>query len=219
MSPNPGHLGGRGAPGGRKQGAWPGAQMEEPGTRRSPQRRAGDTRATTGAPHSGSGYRTSDGQDAGPSWEFRQEADRGTPSHGPGRMKPHDSRDPPQVLGKGGGRKWKRGDSISATACKQSGIFQAVAGGGGGKGTGGREGGQGKGRGTQTPGWHSGTATVLGPRKLLEGMREACGKGVRGPPTLSPEAKLDFEAEGPVGWGQGRDCCFQKNILEGQSEA
>lgn len=45
---------------------------------------------------------------------------------------------------------------------------------------------------TQTPGWHSGTAIGLGSWKLLEGTGEACGKGVRVPPTLSPGSYTRF---------------------------
>ena len=58
------------------------------------------------------------------------------------------------------------------------------------------------------------------------GVMEVSGRDGRGVWKKRPRASnfvprklnLILRLRVPVGWGQGRDCCFQKNILEGQSE-
>lgn len=125
------------------------------------------------------------------------------------------------MLGEGVAGNVERGDSISATACKQAGSSKRVAGG------------EATGRGLEVEkavkakaGGYTDAWMALG-NCYCPGVTEASGRDERGMWKRSQRASnfvprklnLILRLRVPVGWGQGRDCCFQKNILEGQSEA
>ena len=133
-------------------------------------------------------------------------------------MKPDSERSTPSAGGRDGWKRGKRGQHLSHSL-QTGGIFQTS--------------GEATGRGLEVEkavkakaGGYTDAWMALG-NCYCPGVTEASGRDERGMWKRSQSASnfvprklnLILRLRVPVGWGQGRDCCFQKNILEGQSEA